>query len=68
MPILSLTLFLGGCQTFLQNGQGMLSFADVELAPGKCIPPESASHNEMHNLVCRRISDVKDKLAVNVGI
>jgi hypothetical protein len=46
----------------------MLSFADVELAPGKCIPPESASHNEMHNLVCRRISDVKDKLAVNVGI
>ena len=28
------------------------------------LPPESGSHNEMHNLVCGRISDEKDKSAV----
>jgi hypothetical protein len=32
------------------------------------LPPGKWTHNEMHNLVCGRISDEKDKLAVNVGI
>ena len=32
------------------------------------LPPESGSHNEMHNLVCGRISDEKDKGAVYAGI
>lgn len=32
------------------------------------LPPESGSHNEMHNLVCGRISDEKDKVALHVGI
>jgi hypothetical protein len=32
------------------------------------LPPESGSHNEMHNLVCGRISDEKDKVAVYAGI
>jgi hypothetical protein len=31
-------------------------------------PPESGSHNEMRNLVYRRISDEKDKGAVYAGI
>jgi cytochrome b len=32
------------------------------------LPPESGSHNEMHNLVYGRISDEKDKGAVYAGI
>jgi hypothetical protein len=32
------------------------------------LPPESGSHNEMHNLVYGRISDEKDKGVVYAGI
>lgn len=32
------------------------------------LPPKCGSHNEMHNLVCGRISDEKDKGAVYAGI
>lgn len=35
---------------------------------GMTLPPESGSHNEMHNLVYGRISDEKDKGAVYAGI
>ena len=45
---------------------------DVELTAADLIkmslPPESGSHNEMHNLVYGRISDEKDKGAVYAGI
>jgi hypothetical protein len=43
---------------------------DVDFDCGKILslPPESGSHNEMHNLVYGRISDEKDKGAVYAGI
>jgi hypothetical protein len=45
-----------------------MQFEKNWLAEQMTLPPESGSHNEMHNLVYGRISDEKDKGAVYAGI
>jgi hypothetical protein len=50
-------------------GLSQFPVAEIKVATENVsLPPESGSHNEMHNLVCGRISDEKDKGAVYAGI
>ncbi len=55
---------------YIQTAKDAWSFMEYAMSGGDTmiLPPVSGSHNAMHNCVCGRISDEKDKGAVYAGI